>query len=281
MEEQVQKIKTGVVFSSGFFGFFAHAGCLSALRDLGIVPAGYSGASSGAIIAAMAAAGLKDEDIKERLFRLRKKDFWDPDPLYRLIKAALRIFKGYTGYLRGEKFRCLMETLPVSRFEECPTPLLITATNLTKRREEVFSEGPIAQAVQASGAVPMLFKPTKIRGDIFLDGGIVSKAPVLALADQIQPQRIIVHFIPSGNMHLKGNGFLTKRLTPLQIQFLALNISRQEGYKRQCEILRREGIEIMDIETHPPPVGPTRMEKGLEAYQKARMDTFRRFASKA
>ena len=42
-------LKIGVVFSSGFFGFFAHAGFLAGLRDFGMAPSGYSGASSGAI----------------------------------------------------------------------------------------------------------------------------------------------------------------------------------------------------------------------------------------
>jgi predicted acylesterase/phospholipase RssA len=60
--------KVGVVFSSGFFGFFAHAGFLSAIRELKIQPSGYSGASSGAIIAAMAASKMSDEEIKNILF---------------------------------------------------------------------------------------------------------------------------------------------------------------------------------------------------------------------
>jgi len=41
--------RLGVAFSSGFFGFFAHAGFLAALRELEITPSAYSGASSGAI----------------------------------------------------------------------------------------------------------------------------------------------------------------------------------------------------------------------------------------
>ena len=60
--------KIGVVFSSGFFGFFSHAGFLSAVRELKIKPSGYSGASSGAIIAAMAASEMSDYDIKNVLF---------------------------------------------------------------------------------------------------------------------------------------------------------------------------------------------------------------------
>jgi len=38
--------RVGVAFSSGFFGFFAHAGFLAAQRELGILPSVYAGASS-------------------------------------------------------------------------------------------------------------------------------------------------------------------------------------------------------------------------------------------
>ena len=64
----------GVVFSSGFFGFFARAGFLAALRELEIVPSAYSGASSGAIVAAMAATRTNYFPIREILtvFSMRK-----------------------------------------------------------------------------------------------------------------------------------------------------------------------------------------------------------------
>ncbi len=81
--------KIGLVFSSGFFGFFAHAGLLAALRELGINPVGYSGSSSGAILAAMAASGMNAEAIKDILFGLKKTDFWDPDEWHVIIKKAL------------------------------------------------------------------------------------------------------------------------------------------------------------------------------------------------
>ena len=67
--------KIGVVFSSGFFGFFAHGGFLAAVRELQIEPSGYAGTSSGAILAAMAASEMTDIAIKEILFNLKKSDY--------------------------------------------------------------------------------------------------------------------------------------------------------------------------------------------------------------
>ena len=267
--------KIGVVFSSGFFGFFAHAGFLAALRDVGISPSGYSGASSGAILAAMAAANMSDPLIKEILFSLSKSDFWDPDPLPTLLRSLLNLMKGYTGYLSGDGFARLLEKIPMRRFEECPTPLVITATNLTQRREDTFIRGNLIKAIQASGAVPMLFKPVEIDGSLYVDGGVVNKAPVQALADLIQPDKIIVHFVPSADLESPANSFLRRRMTPWHIHSLSLDISRQEAYQKQCDLVRQRGIEIMEVRTDAPPLGPNSLEKGPMAYDKAREATLR------
>ena len=202
---------TGVVFSSGFFGFFAHAGFLSAIRELGIKPAGVSGSSSGAILAAMAATEMTDVAIREILFDLKKTDFWDPDPLPLILKTVLKGFRGYRGYLRGEAFARLLKKLPADRIEDCSIPLMIAATNLTLQKEEIFTRGNLARAIQASGAVPMLFKPVEIDGSLFVDGGVVNKAPVLAICEGIKPERVIVHFIASDNLGDTTNPFLRKK----------------------------------------------------------------------
>ena len=267
--------KIGIVFSSGFFGFFAHAGFLAGLRDLGMAPSGYSGASSGAILAAMAAGNMTDPLIKEILFSLSKSDFWEPDPVPTLLRSLLNLMRGYTGYLRGDGFARLLEKIPIRRFEECLTPLVITATNLTQRKEDVFIRGNLIKAIQASGAVPMLFKPVEIDGSLYVDGGVVNKAPVQALADLIQPDKIIVHFIPSADLESPANNFLKRRMTPWHIHSLCFDISRQEAYQRQRDLVRERGIEIMEVRTDAPLVGPNSLEKGPLAYNKAREATLK------
>ena len=264
---------TGVVFSSGFFGFFAHAGFLSAIRELRMTPIGYAGASSGAILAAMAATSMSDPDIKETLFNVKKSHFWDPDPIPIILKKVLRRLRGYTGYLRGDGFSKLLEKIPVKNIEDCPVPLIIVSTNLTLRREEVFTRGPLIKAIQASGSVPMLFKPVEIDGSLFVDGGMVNKAPVEALANEVRPDKIIVHFIASDNIGDRKNSFLNRGLTPWHIQHLAVNISRHEAYLRQCARVREQGIEVVEVITNAPSVGPSKLERGPEAYEKAREET--------
>lgn len=267
--------RVAVAFSSGFFGFFAHAGFLSAIRALGVAPSAYGGSSSGAIVAAMAAAGMEEGDIEETLRRLRKSSFWDPDPWRVLLAGGLRLFRGYTGYLKGERFARLLRVLPARRFEELPFPLAVAATNLTEKSASIFTEGDLVKAVQASGAVPGLFKPVEIDGAWYADGGIACKAPVRAVAALARPDRVIVHFIGSQNLNDDPNSFLKKRLTPWHIHYAAGNIARQEAYKMELEMVRMGGVEVIEVETHAPALGPNNLQEGFRAYRIAKEEALR------
>ena len=262
--------RVGVAFSSGFFGFFAHAGFLAALREMKIVPSAYAGASSGAIVAAMAALGMSNDGIREILFNVNKADFWDPDPLPAVLKSALRLFRGYTGYLKGMGFARLLERLPAKRFEECRRPLAISAVDVTHRKEKIFTKGDLIKAIQASGSVPMLFQATEIDGALYVDGGISSKAPVEALADLCDLDRILVHFITSQNVKKAGNDFMKKRFTPWRMQHIAINTARVEDYERQKRIVALRGVEVIEINTGGPSVGPNSLDKGPAVYEAAK-----------
>lgn len=262
--------KVGLAFSSGFFGFFAHAGFLAAIREVGIAPSAYCGASSGAIIAAMAACGMSDQAIAEILFALKKEDFWDPDPWYFILGKALQFFRGYTGYLNGKGFGRLLEKIPEKQIEKCEKPLAISATDLTGRKEVIFNRGDLIKAVQASGAVPILFKPVKIAGSLFVDGGVSNKCPLKALADLVDLDTIIVHFIASENVERGGNDFLEKKITPWYIQYISVNIARHEAYQRQLELVRMRGIKVLEVRTDAPASGPNKLKQGRATYDNAK-----------
>jgi NTE family protein len=218
----------------------------------------------------MADLGMSDRAIREMLFTLRRRDFWDPDPWRSLLSHALRLFRGYTGYLRGDGFARLLERLPARRFDDCEKPLAISATDLTRKKEVIFTEWDLIQAIQASGSVPVLFKPVEINGALYSDGGIVGKAPVEALANLCELDIILVHFIASGNIEESAHAFLRKRFTPWHIQHLAVNIARQKAYQKEVELVQTRGLEVIEVRTDAPSISPGRLEKGPEAYEAAR-----------
>ena len=191
------------------------------------------------------------------LFSVKKSDFWDPDPWHTVLSRALRLFKGYTGYLRGDSFASLLGRLPVKRIEDCMTPLGIAATDLTRKKKVIFTSGNLAKAVQASGSVPMLFKPVSINGSLYIDGGIIGKAPVKALAELSDLDLILVHYVSSGNLKNPPDSFLKKKFTPWLIQHLAVNIARREAYRMELEMVRNTGLKVVEVNSTADPSVPT------------------------
>jgi len=279
--EELKNKQVGVVFSSGFFGFFAHAGCLKALEELGIRPVGYSGTSSGAIVAAFAAAGMPAEAVSDMFFKLDKKDFWDPEPWYKTAWSVLKMFRGSLGYLEGNRFRDLLDTyLPVKRFEGLTTPCVIVAANLSKKRREVFTTGSIADAVQASGTIPWTFKMKKIDGDYYLDGGLIDKAPIEALRKHVNAQVIIVHYITSQELTENNNSFLLKKFSPQSAYRLAMSIERHEHYRAQKMLAEQQGAVVIELKPTLPLVTPDHLQRGREAFTNAYKFTLDYFMGK-
>lgn len=180
--------------SSGFFGFFAHAGMLSALVESGLRPARVVGSSAGALIGGCHAAGLSTEEIREMLFGLSRSDFWDPRP--------------GLGLLAGRRMDALLRRLlPVHTFEELSTPFACSVWRVRTRQTEILDGGDLPRALRASAALPGLFQPVKVMGNHYLDGGIADRPAFAPLDDG---ERTLYHHLASRSPWRRGAGSLLK-----------------------------------------------------------------------
>jgi NTE family protein len=175
-----------LILSSGFFGFFAHAGVVQALEDLGLQPRLCGGSSAGALVAGLWGAGIPAAEIRDRLFALRRADFWDPDPLF-----ALR-----GGLLRGARFQSLLEEAlgRVRRFDQCATPVRVVAYDVGARRVTALGTGELAIAIRASCSVPGMFQPTRLGGRFYVDGGVADRPGIAAAS---HGARVLYHHLPA------------------------------------------------------------------------------------
>ena len=166
----------GMVLSGGGARGVAHAGVLQALADAGLEPDCLAATSSGAIVAALYAAGYSSDEIVE--FFVTKNPF-------RFSKLSL----GKPGFIDTEKVRAdFLEYFPDDSFEALGKRLFLTATDIVNARLEIFTSGRLIPAILASAAVPMVFTPIEIDGRWFSDGGIIDNFPVeplLGLCDAI------------------------------------------------------------------------------------------------
>jgi NTE family protein len=75
----------------------------------------------------------------------------------------------------------LSRHLRADRFEDLNIPLYIAATDLKKGTIVYFNRGRLVDRILASAAIPVLFEPVEIEGDLFVDGGVLDGFPIAPL----------------------------------------------------------------------------------------------------
>jgi NTE family protein len=267
--QQLEGKRVGVVLSAGFFGFYGHAGFVDGLQRSGITVGAWAGTSAGGMVAAFSAAGLPPTRIAELVLAQRREHFWDPDYLGIAIDA---VRKGHrpSGLLQGTRFRTLLEEfLPIARFEDLTAPLLIVATNLSSQRPLIITSGDLASAIHATCAYPGLFQAVRREGALLWDGGIVDKAPVLALADSKAfhaLDALLVHYLPSRESAKEPKGAFAWP-SGMASGFAAI---RRDHFRLQLEVLKSRGVPTYVVESNLPPVSPRTMETGIDAVNAGR-----------
>lgn len=164
--------KIGLVLSGGGARGFAHAGALLALEEVGIRPDIIAGVSAGSVVTAMYASGMEPEKIVSAFVNVKFSDFAE-------IGVPRDGFFSMDGF---KKF--LKRNIPYEKIEELPMPAVICATDLDNNKPVAFTEGKIVDCVAASCSIPIVFKPVKINGVTYVDGGVLANLPAWALRDR-------------------------------------------------------------------------------------------------
>jgi NTE family protein len=166
----------GIVLSGGGARGFAHIGALAELEQEGIEVDRYGGCSMGSFIAAMAAAGWRTDDIRDRCHEelVRRSPFND----YTIPRVAL---------IRSRKAGRMLERLfGELTIEELAKPLFTVSADLLSSRLVVHRRGNLIEAVGASMSIPGLVPPLPRGGRLLVDGGVLNNLPVDAMADSAE-----------------------------------------------------------------------------------------------
>lgn len=230
--ETIQSKSIGLVLSGGGVRGMAHIGLIQAMNEFGISANVVSGSSVGALVGALYANGNSVADMlaffketplfKYNFLTLVKSGFIDTDRYF-------DIFKGY---------------FPENNFAALERELYVVATNLQKAEQRFFSEGELIRPLLASAALPPLFSPLALDGDLYADGGIMNNFP-------LEPVKAKVDFIIGSNVSvvselqkkdLKNSLQLAGRVTGLMIY--AINQQKLET----CDLmLAPEALEHIGV----------------------------------
>jgi NTE family protein len=164
--------KNGIVLSGGGTRGFAHLGVLHALDELGIKISAVSGSSAGALVGSLYSAGLKPKEIM-RIFQKTG------------VLQNLKFSWSRLGLFKFDKLEALLlQHIGHNDFSKLNIPFYACATNLDSSEYKIFSEGELIMPVLASCAIPGIFKPIKIDGITYVDGGVLNNLPIEPLSDQ-------------------------------------------------------------------------------------------------
>ncbi|WNF24367.1 patatin-like phospholipase family protein [Mesobacillus jeotgali] len=165
-EKTLASPKIGLALGSGGARGFAHLGVIKVLKDEGIPIDLIAGSSMGALVASFYGAGL-DVDRLYKLSRVFKRKYY------------LDFTVPKMGFIAGKRVKELIRIFTHGKMiEELDIPIGIVATDLMSGEKVVFKNGPVAEAVRASIAIPGIFVPEKLGGRLFVDGGVVDRIPV-------------------------------------------------------------------------------------------------------
>ncbi len=182
--------KIGLVLSSGAAKGLAHVGVIQILEEHGVKIDAVAATSMGAYVASCWASGLSGEELESVAGEIQTP--WDR------LQLLDPVFPPRQGFMKGERIRRrLQRVIGNIQFDELERPLYVIATEMGTYEAHVFCEGSVLDAVQASLAIPGIFRPVTIQGNQYVDGGVSDPLPVRALLKAGMDKVIAVSVIPT------------------------------------------------------------------------------------
>lgn len=157
----------GLVLSGGGARGHAHIGAIRALEEAGIAVDMIGGTSMGALIGAGYATGRSYQQMVDlaATFSARRRVFDFTLPL--------------TSFMAGRKIASLYrELFEDAQIEDLWRPFFAISSNLSRAEPVVHQRGSIWSAVRSSTAIPGVFAPTLLEGDVLVDGGVMNNFPI-------------------------------------------------------------------------------------------------------
>lgn len=196
--ERTKRPKLGLVLSGGGAKGIAHVGILKAMEQEGLCPDYITGTSMGSIIGGLYAIGYSADQL-DTIIRLINWDLvlsnniplnfisYEEKEYYNRYLLEFPVEKGKlklpSGMIEGQMLNEMLNhfTWPANKyscFDDFPIPFRCVATDVSTGKQILFKEGPLAEAIRASMAIPTAFTAVDLDSTLAVDGGVVNNFPV-------------------------------------------------------------------------------------------------------
>jgi len=162
-----KKPKIGLALGSGGAKGLSHIGVIKELEKNKIKIDYVAGSSIGALIGGVYAINRDVKEIEDVVLGTDWK---------KIISLVDITFKG--GIIKGGKVRKFIEKyVGKSKFKDLKTPLCVIATDIESGKPVIIDKGYIIDAIMASIAFPLVFKPVEHKSKALSDGGLSIPVP--------------------------------------------------------------------------------------------------------
>ena len=284
---------TKLVLSLGGGGvrMFAHAAAFRFLESLGVEAylSEIWGASAGAIVGALYSHGQSPNDIEEEGLRVHNNSDHFP-----AIPSALKM----AGRVLQDAFLPIQKKGPMKAFHDYQMAFLnrlkekikdkvprhklyFTAYNLATNENDILTPHQVPkthaglgvyhtetlEAVTASSAIPILFKPKEIKDEFgkrqYMDGAMVEEVPMVSLYKKWRRDRemglekkrrllvIAIHLNPSFTSMDFLQNWLVRRLPGYEYLFLSMNFAnfmrKARNQAQRRALMEDPNVELWEI----------------------------------
>lgn len=238
----VEAQTVGLVLSGGGAKGLYHIGVLQALEENNVAIDYVAGTSMGSIIAGLYAAGYTPEQMREiatsgelqnwvsgridKKYHSYYREQDTPPPLFVLrfnvAKDSLNVNSTLepnqslmqlpTDFISSAQIDLALNEIfrPSSvaaggDFDRLMVPFFCVAADMNARKQVVFRNGDLGEAIRASMSIPFVFKPLKKKDMLLYDGGVFNNFPWRQMVDIYKPDHIIGVKCTSGNKDVTEN----------------------------------------------------------------------------
>ncbi|BCX48810.1 patatin protein [Haloferula helveola] len=238
--------RIAICLGSSLLGHYAHCGFLDAFDQAGVTPVKVAGSSAGALAGALWCGGLRGEALLDEICTLNfRRSFFD---LFAPLRLPGVITWSYAnGILGGNRMKKrLARLLGDRRIEDLKGPdLQIAVANLTRRRSELRTEGPLVEFVLASLSLPLLYRARQIDGDWYVDGGVANEQPFIQWLGDPEVETVLVH-------RVRYPIAPPERFSPAAVMGVCHAIPNAELWEQRRELAEASGKKVVFLDTNLP-----------------------------
>jgi NTE family protein len=157
-----------LVLSGGGARGIANIGVIEELERRGFEIVSVAGTSMGALVGGVYADGALDS-FRDWMLSLDKRK------VFSLVDFTL----SRQGMVKGDRvFQKMKDFIPDTLIENLKIPYAAVAVDLIHKKEVVFREGSLFDAIRASVSIPSVLTPVKTKNGLLVDGGVLNNIPI-------------------------------------------------------------------------------------------------------